>query len=145
MSHSLLLKQHAALMTNKWITNLANTSAFIFHNMPNLNWAGFYLFEENKLILGPFQGKPACTEIELNRGVCGRAAVTQKTIIVPDVHAFDDHIVCDVASESEIVVPIIHQGLLLGVLDVDAPVKNRFDENDQDFLENLVRNILTRC
>jgi L-methionine (R)-S-oxide reductase len=142
MNFDLLLKQHAALMTKNWITNLANTSAFLFYNLPRINWVGFYLMENQKLWLGPFQGKPACTEIELDRGVCGKAASTQKTILVSDVHDFDGHIVCDPASRSEIVVPIMLNKKVIAVLDVDSPVVGRFNENDQVFLENIVKNIL---
>lgn len=142
MNFDLLLKQHAALMTKNWITNLANTSAFLFYNLPRINWVGFYLMENQKLWLGPFQGKPACTEIELERGVCGKAASTQKTILVLDVHDFDGHIVCDPASRSEIVVPIILNQKVIAVLDVDSPEVGRFNENDRVFLENIVKNIL---
>ncbi len=141
---SMLLKQHQALMTNWWITNLANTSALLFHNFSQVNWVGFYLFEQDKLILGPFQGQPACTEIAMGRGVCGSAAAKRASIIVPDVHAFPDHITCDSASRSEIVIPIIHQQKLLGVLDVDSPFLNRFDHYDQDFLEAIIDQILKR-
>ena len=141
---SLILKQHDALMIGRWLTDLANTSAFIFHNLPNLNWVGFYLLENKNLYLGPFQGLPACTEIPLGRGVCGKAALARETLIVPDVNAFIDHIACDSRSQSEIVVPIVHKDHVLGVLDVDSPIKYRFNQNDQLFLEKIVNNLLKK-
>ncbi len=144
MNYSLLLKQHQALMVNRWITNLANTSAFIFQHMPNLNWVGFYLAENKNLYLGPFQGLPACVEIPFGRGVCGKSAQSKETLVVADVHAFADHIVCDTRSQSEVVVPIVHNDILLGVLDVDSPSKYRFDQKDQDFLENIVHNLISK-
>lgn len=139
-----LLVQHQALLIGRWITDLANTSAFIFLNMPNLNWAGFYLFENNRLVLGPFQGKPACTEIALGRGVCGKAAQKREVIVVPDVHQFEDHIVCDTASQSEIVVPLVFKNKLLGVLDADAPVKNRFSAQDKEFLMAIAQQLIQK-
>ena len=121
------------------IANLANVSAALFQAMEGLNWAGFYLLEGEKLILGPFQGKPACIEIPLGRGVCGTAAREGRTVVVPDVHQFPGHIACDCASNSEIVVPIYQNGKLCGVLDIDSPHLNRFSENDKAGLEKLVQ------
>lgn len=133
-----------------WIANLANTAALIYHALPNLNWAGFYLIgpnaqdaETSELILGPFQGKTACVRIALGKGVCGAAAATRKTQLVPDVHAFPGHIACDSASNSEIVIPMIfssgpRRGELAGVLDLDSPLLGRFDEQDQRGLEEIV-------
>ena len=119
--------------------NLANASALLYSELPNLNWAGFYLFDGEKLVLNSFQGKPACIEIPLSRGVCGAAASSRETLVVPDVHAFPGHIACDSASSSEIVVPLIMSGRLFGVLDIDSPVFNRFDENDKSGLENFAK------
>lgn len=119
------------------IANLANISALIFSYMDNLNWAGFYMIEDGGLVLGPFQGKPACVRIPLGKGVCGTAAERLETLLVNDVHAFPGHIACDSASMSEIVVPIIKNGQALGVLDVDSPVKDRFTETDRDALTAL--------
>lgn len=144
MNFDLLLKQHQALMVQKWITNLANTSAFIFQSMPNLNWVGFYLAENQKLYLGPFQGLPACVEIPFGRGVCGKAAQARETLVVADVNSFVDHIACDSRSQAEIVVPVIHKGQLLAVLDVDSPSKYRFDQKDQLFLEKIVQQIVMK-
>ncbi|MBP5151383.1 MAG: GAF domain-containing protein [Lachnospiraceae bacterium] len=121
------------------IANLANASALIAQNLDNINWAGFYTLEDNVLVLGPFQGKPACIEIPVGRGVCGTAIAQDKTILVPDVHEFPGHIACDEASRSEIVVPIHKDGVLFGVLDIDAPIPNRFDPDDQTGLEALVK------
>lgn len=129
-------------MTGRWLTDLANTAAFVFHEMPQLNWVGFYLLEEGTLFLGPFQGKPACTEIPLSKGVCGAAASARKTIVVPDVHEFPGHIVCDSASQSEIVVPLIRNGELIGVFDIDSPIKSRFGEKDREFLENIAAQLV---
>jgi L-methionine (R)-S-oxide reductase len=136
---------YKSLLTGHWITDLANTSAFIFHELPDLNWAGFYLYDKGSdmLRLGPFQGKPACTEIALNRGVCGHAASSRKTVIVPDVQQFPGHIACDSDSRSEIVIPLIRDGELLGVLDVDSPTLNRFTSHDQSVLEELVAELLS--
>ena len=120
------------------LANLANSAALLYHSMEGLNWAGFYLYKENQLVLGPFQGKPACIRIALGRGVCGTAAQNRESIVVPDVHQFPGHIACDAASASEIVVPIVKDGKLLGVLDVDSPVKARFDEEDQKGLQRYV-------
>lgn len=121
------------------IANLANTSAVIFDNMKDLNWAGFYLMEDGKLVLGPFQGKVACIEIKVGRGVCGTAVAKDETIVVKDVHEFPGHIACDGASESEIVVPIHKDGKVWGVLDIDSPIKNRFSEADKEDLEGVVK------
>jgi GAF domain-containing protein len=121
------------------IANLANASALLWEAMDNLNWAGFYLMEEGRLVLGPFQGKVACVEIEVGKGVCGTAVAERKTQLVPDVHAFAGHIACDSASNSEIVVPLFKNGEVVGVLDIDSPLFARFDENDREGLENFSR------
>ena len=115
--------------------NMANMAALIFHQLPDLNWAGFYLMKGGELVLGPFQGKPACIRIPLGKGVCGTAAATRETQVVPDVHAFPGHIACDADSRSEIVVPLIADGTLIGVLDLDSPKPGRFDEDDRAGLE----------
>ena len=123
----------------KTITNLANISAYIFDQVKDINWAGFYLFYGNDLYLGPFQGKPACTNIKMGKGVCGTSAKNRETIIVKDVHEFTGHIACDSDSESEIVIPIITKnGDLFGVLDIDSPIKNRFDLEIKKALEIIV-------
>jgi L-methionine (R)-S-oxide reductase len=119
------------------IANAANTAALIFDALPQINWAGFYFLKEGELIVGPFQGKPACVRIALGQGVCGAAAAQRRTLVVPDVHAFPGHIACDAASRSEIVVPLLVAGALLGVLDVDSPRPARFDEADARGLESL--------
>lgn len=119
------------------IANAANLSALIFNGLPRLNWAGFYLLKDGGLVLGPFQGKPACIRIALGRGVCGTAAATRRTQVVEDVHAFPGHIACDSASNSEIVVPLLHGERLLGVLDLDSPEHARFDDTDRAGLEAL--------
>jgi L-methionine (R)-S-oxide reductase len=120
------------------IANAANFSALVYHSLPDLNWAGFYLYDGNELVVGPFQGKPACIRIALGRGVCGTAAQTRETQLVRDVNAFDGHIACDAASQSEIVVPLINaDGTLLGVWDVDSPVIDRFDEDDRAGMQAL--------
>ncbi|CAB3722806.1 Free methionine-R-sulfoxide reductase [Achromobacter animicus] len=119
------------------IANAANLSALAFQALPDLNWVGFYFFDGTELVLGPFQGKPACVRIPLNRGVCGAAASQRQTQLVPDVHAFPGHIACDAASRSEIVVPLVHKGELIGVWDVDSPVPDRFDEDDRKGMEAL--------
>jgi len=112
------------------IANMANAAALIWEYLPDLNWAGFYRAIGDELVLGPFQGKTACIRIPFGRGVCGAAAATRETQCVEDVHAFPGHIVCDAASASELVVPIVHEGQLLGVLDLDSPLIGRFDETD---------------
>ena len=119
------------------IANAANTSALLWQALPDLNWAGFYLARGGELVLGPFQGKPACVRIALGRGVCGTAAATRRSVLVPDVHAFPGHIACDAASNSEIVVPLLQGTVLLGVLDLDSPVPARFDARDQQGLERI--------
>jgi len=121
-----------------FIANAANTSALIFDALPDINWAGFYLLKSGQLVVGPFQGKPACVRIALGKGVCGTAAVERRTLVVPDVEAFPGHIACDAASRSEIVIPLIAGGQLLGVLDIDSPKLARFDEEDARGLERLV-------
>lgn len=119
------------------IANAANLSALIWHTLPDLNWAGFYLYDGRELVLGPFQGKPACVRIALGKGVCGTAAQARATQLVEDVHAFPGHIACDSASNSEIVVPLLRGEVLLGVLDLDSPKPARFDAQDQRGLEAL--------
>lgn len=119
--------------------NLANASALLNFFMNDINWVGFYLFDGRELVLGPFQGLPACIRIPMGKGVCGTSAERKETLRVEDVHAFPGHIACDAASNSEIVVPIVKEGQLLGVLDIDSPLKGRFDEQDQAFLERFVQ------
>jgi L-methionine (R)-S-oxide reductase len=124
--------------------NMANFAALVFHELPNLNWAGFYRLVGDELVLGPFQGKPACIRIGLGQGVCGSAAVRRQTVVVPDVHQFPGHIACDSASNSEIVVPLLGPptARLIGVLDLDSPSLGRFDADDQCGLEQLVAILL---
>lgn len=120
------------------ISVLSNCSSIIFHSLDDLNWAGFYLLKNGILVLGPFQGKPACNRITLDKGVCGKAAREQKIVLVPDVHKFEGHIACDSASNSEIVLPIIIKNNLFGVLDIDSPEFNRFDNKDEEGLKGVV-------
>jgi L-methionine (R)-S-oxide reductase len=120
------------------IANAANTSALIFTSLPDLNWAGFYFLRSpNELVLGPFQGKPACVRIAVGRGVCGAAVEQRRSMLVEDVHAFTDHIACDAASRSELVVPLIKEDRILGVIDLDSPSLARFDHDDQRGIEAL--------
>ena len=125
-----------------FVANAANMAAVIYHLLPDLNWAGFYLAKEEQLVLGPFQGKPACVRIAIGKGVCGAAAWEQRTIIVPDVNQFPGHIACDGASRSEMVTPLVKDGSLIGVLDLDSPKAARFDEEDQEGCERLVSVLL---
>jgi GAF domain-containing protein len=120
------------------IANMSNFSALLFNGLENINWAGFYILKDKQLVLGPFQGKPACIRIDIGKGVCGTAALEKRTIVVEDVNKFPGHIVCDSYSKSEIVIPLISNGKLIGVLDIDSPVKNRFGETDKKELENMV-------
>lgn len=120
------------------IANTANLASLIFHTLPDLNWAGFYVVRGNELVLGPFQGKPACIRIAMGRGVCGTAAAERRTLVVPDVEAFPGHIACDSASRSELVAPVIVGGRLVAVLDLDSPIPARFDDDDRAGVEALV-------
>lgn len=120
------------------IANAANTSALIFQSLPGLNWAGFYFLKEpGELVLGPFQGKPACVRIAVGRGVCGAAVARKEPLVVEDVYAFPDHIFCDGDSRSELVVPLIRDGAVLGVLDLDSPTTGRFDDDDRAGIERI--------
>ncbi len=121
------------------ISNLSNAAALLYHTLPDLNWAGFYLLEGETLVLGPFQGKPACIEIPVGRGVCGTAVAENKTLTVPNVHEFPGHIACDGASNSEIVIPLRKNGKIIGVLDIDSPIFDRFTEIDQNGLEKFAK------
>jgi L-methionine (R)-S-oxide reductase len=120
------------------VANAANMAALIYHGLSDLNWAGFYFRQDSELVLGPFQGKPACVRIPLGKGVCGTAALRGAAVLVPDVHEFPGHIACDPASRSELVVPLIEAGEVSGVLDLDSPLIARFDEIDQAGCERLV-------
>ncbi|MCC3359690.1 GAF domain-containing protein [Bacillus sp. REN16] len=139
--YQLVTKQLQALLEDEkdQIANLANASALLNQFLNNINWVGFYIKKGDELVLGPFQGLPACVRIQMGRGVCGTAAQSQKTERVADVHLFPGHIACDSASQSEIVVPIIKNGEVFGVLDIDSPIKERFDEVDQQCLEEFVK------
>jgi len=131
-----LLQQACALLSgqNDLIANAANLSSLLYHTLEDVNWVGFYFLKNNELIVGPFQGKPACVSIPLGRGVCGKAAETRSVQRVADVQAFEGHIACDIASRSEIVVPLVKNGALIGVLDLDSPRTERFGEEDEQFL-----------
>jgi len=120
------------------VANAANTASLVYHTLPRLNWAGFYLMKDGELVLGPFQGKPACIRIKVGKGVCGTAAERRETVLVEDVHEFPGHIACDSASRSEIVVPILAGDRLVGVLDLDSPDHARFDDEDRAGLERVV-------
>ena len=134
-----LILQFEGLMSDQkyLITLLSNASALLMDNLDNLNWAGFYLYQDDQLILGPFQGKVACEVIQMGKGVCGTSAVKDETVLVKDVHQFPGHIACDSASNSEIVIPLHSSSRLFGVLDIDSPVLERFDETDKVNLEKI--------
>lgn len=143
-NYQLVIKQLAALLEGEknTIANLSNASALLNQFLDRTNWVGFYLMEDGELVLGPFQGLPACVRIPVGRGVCGTAASRQETQRIADVHAFPGHIACDAASQSEIVIPIVKDGTLLGVLDIDSPEKDRFDEIDEKMLEAFVKELV---
>jgi GAF domain-containing protein len=139
--YDLLARQAGALLSERRhrVANAANLAALIFQELPDVNWVGFYFLEGQELVLGPFQGKPACVSIPLGQGVCGTAAVTGQTQRVANVHEFEGHIACDAASEAELVVPLTAAGRLIGVLDIDSPRRDRFNAADQDGIEALAR------
>ena len=132
--------QLKALIENEtdWLANCANCSALLYTTLPDINWAGFYFLKDNELVLGPFQGKPACIRIPVGKGVCGTAAKTKKIQLVEDVHRFEGHIACDEASRSEIVLPIEYNQQMIGVLDIDSPLLKRFDQTDAQGLADSV-------
>lgn len=140
MNTDTIISTLKALLENEHdlIANLANASALLYQSIPNINWAGFYLYKNNELILGPFQGKIACMHIPLGKGVCGSCAAQRKTLKVDDVHQFSGHIACDSNSNSEIVIPLIKENTLLGVLDIDSPSFSRFSEDDEILLNQFV-------
>ncbi|WP_028783474.1 GAF domain-containing protein [Thalassobacillus devorans] len=144
-NYQLLIKQLAALLEGETdqIANLSNASSLLNQFLADVNWVGFYIWkqEENELVLGPFQGLPACVRIPSGKGVCGTAVSDKQTQLVSDVHAFPGHIACDAASQSEIVVPLHKGGEIFGVLDIDSPSKNRFDETDKKYLEKFARTL----
>ena len=139
-----LSKQLDALLTGETdrIANLSNASALLNQFLPNINWVGFYIMQEDELVLGPFQGLPACVRIPIGRGVCGTAVAQKETLLIDDVHAFPGHIACDAASQSEIVIPLIVNDQVIGVLDIDSPEKNRFTQEDKIGLEQFVHTLL---
>lgn len=145
--YPLLLSQLEALTATErdTIANLANASAALYLNLPQLNWAGFYLVRGGELVLGPFQGKPACIRIAFGKGVCGTAAASGATQVVPDVHAFPGHIACDGASRSEIVIPLFCEGELKAVLDLDSPLPDRFSPADREGLEQCAALLEKAC
>ena len=138
--YSLLLKQAEALLSSEsdFIANTANLASLLFNSLDNVNWAGFYLFRDNELVLGPFNGQVACTRIPIGKGVCGTAFEKQETLVVADVHAFEGHIACDAASESELVVPFTTR-IFRGVLDVDSPMVERFGDAEKALFEGVVQ------
>lgn len=139
-----LAKQLAELIAGEpdFIANAANMAALVYHVLPDLNWSGFYFRRDDTLVLGPFQGKPACVRIGWGKGVCGTAAACGAAIVVPDVEAFPGHVACDAASRSELVVPLIRDGRVVGVFDLDSPLLARFDEADREGCENLAAILL---
>jgi L-methionine (R)-S-oxide reductase len=149
--YSQLASQLRSLVENErdFIANAANFSSLVYHSLPDVNWAGFYLVKEGELVLGPFHGQPACVRIEIGKGVCGAAAELRQTVVVENVHEFPGHIACDSASNSEIVVPLIKDGRLIGVLDLDSPSLARFNDDDAKGLNELARMLIegseTQC
>jgi L-methionine (R)-S-oxide reductase len=144
--YSTLAAQLRSLLEGErdFIANAANFSSLLYHSLPDVNWAGMYLLKDSELVLGPFQGQPACVRIALGKGVCGTAAAQRQTILVANVHDFPGHIACDIASNSEIVVPLIKQEQLIGVLDLDSPLLARFDDEDARGLNELAEIFITR-
>lgn len=142
--YNTLAKQLDALLTGESdrIANFSNASALLNQFLPNINWVGFYVLQGDELVLGPFQGLPACVRIPIGRGVCGTAVDKAETIVVKDVHDFPGHIACDAASQSEIVIPLIKEEQVIGVLDIDSPIVNRFSKEDQEGLEIFVKTLL---
>jgi L-methionine (R)-S-oxide reductase len=134
-----LLEKLQQLIGNEtdFVANAANTAALLYHSLPDVNWVGFYFVRAGELVLGPFQGKPACVRIAFGKGVCGKAAAAMETVIVPDVGQFPGHIACDPESKSEIAIPLLNWGNLIAILDVDSAQLNRFDEDDQEGLETI--------
>ncbi|AKS39256.1 histidine kinase [Anoxybacillus gonensis] len=143
-NYALVIDQLRALISDEKnvVANLANASALLNYFLHDINWVGFYITEGNELVLGPFQGLPACVRIPFGKGVCGTAAAEKRTVRVADVHTFPGHIACDAASQSEIVVPMIKDGRVIGVLDIDSPIKNRFDEVDEQYLQQFVETLI---
>lgn len=139
MLYPYVLKQLESIILKEedWVANASNAAATLGFLIPQLNWAGFYLYREGKLKLGPFWGKPAVVNIDMGKGVCGSSAQTRKTIVVEDVHQFPGHIACDLHSNSEIVIPLIKNGQLIGVLDIDSPEIGRFKAEDKEWLEKI--------
>lgn len=142
-NYTLVQKQLVALIEDEpnMIANLSNAAALLNQFLGEINWVGFYLAEKDQLVLGPFQGLPACVRIPLGKGVCGTSAAERKTMRIEDVHQFPGHIACDAATKSEIVIPIIKDDKLIGVLDIDSPIPNRFDESDQQGLEKFTESL----
>jgi len=143
-NYEIVIRQLESLIDGEedLVANMANASALLHHFLANINWVGFYIWKENELVLGPFQGLPACIRIPYGKGVCGTAVKKQETIVVPNVNEFPGHIVCDAQSKSEIVVPLIKDGEILGVLDIDSPIYNRFDETNRYYLEKFVQTLI---
>ena len=141
MDYGLLAEQAEGILDAEpwYVAALSNISALIMDTLPDLNWAGFYLLRNGRLVVGPFQGKPACIHIAPGKGVCGAAVERNQTVVVPDVHLFPGHIACDSASASEIVIPVRENGTVRAVMDIDSPVRNRFGTEDQAGLEHLVQ------
>ena len=140
MNYDTLHKQLSSLLESEsdMIANMANFSAFIYQNLKNINWAGFYIRQKDELVLGPFQGNIACVRIPLGKGVCGVSAAKKQTMLIADVHKFDDHIACDTATNSEMVIPILKEGEVKAVFDIDSPLINRFHHEDKSGLEKIV-------
>lgn len=145
MNYSTIKKQASLLIesTDNLISDLSNIAALLFNSLEDVSWAGFYIYSNGKLLLGPFMGKPACTQIEVGKGVCGTAFAKKETVLVKNVHDFSGHIACDSASNSEIVVPIFVKNKVVGVLDLDSTSLNRFDEEDKVGLEGIVEVVST--
>ncbi|MBO7614448.1 MAG: GAF domain-containing protein [Bacilli bacterium] len=146
MNYSIIKKQASLLVesTNNLISDLSNISALLFNSLEDVSWVGFYIYSNGKLLLGPFMGKPACTQIEVGKGACGTAFVNKETVLVKNVHEFSGHIACDSASNSEIVVPIFVNNKVVGVLDLDSTSLNRFTEEDKNGLEEIVE-VISSC
>ena len=141
------IQQSLALITlgeSNLIANLANTASILYRSLPDVIWAGFYLFDGTELVLGPFHGNPACIRITMGRGVCGYAAAERRTLLVPDVHVFPGHVACDALTKSEIVVPLLHNGELIGVMDLDSPLLDRFSNEDAEGLERIAQLLMSR-